>query len=214
MKAKLLAGLKDKYIYIFIIFLLSATTFIFFFKANLPVIMSYGKMAKYVDRKEKKLIVRKAAANQIYKLEQEIGRMEIDSMSFVKIFCLRPETSRVIKAITELSRELKISFVSLQPFSAQKREIIPEKKEAYFFFEKEGLSFFLWEMPIAIKMKIGYFSFLEFIERLETGEKFVKIDNFCIKKASSNFFIQDVNIKISMFSLPYFPKRESIKAYE
>ncbi len=206
--------IKEEYIYGGAILILVFLSFSFSFRMLLPKFELYKTSLKDVTEKEKELRVKKSAISQVERLKEEIRGVENKYKDFVQKVISRPESLEAIKIITELIKGLKIEFYSFQPLPLNKIELFTYDSE------NEGLvgfssnkrekkdNFFIWEIPVAIKIKTDYANLLNFIRRIENAPKFVKVKDIHITKDTASPFAHDAQVIVSVFS---FPPLENVK---
>ena len=195
--------IKEEYIYGAIILIVAASVFPFFFKRLLPNLKLYAAVVGEVRDKKKQLQIRKETISQITKLKQEITEIDEEYKNFTQKIILQPGTFEAVKVITDIAKGIKIEFLSLKPLPLERLELASREDEGFsLFFQKEGKDFFLWEIPIAIKIKSSYINFLDFIKKIEDDQRFLKIKNIQLKKDPSTALAHNIEVTISMFSLP------------
>ncbi|OQX86010.1 MAG: hypothetical protein B6D55_06695 [Candidatus Omnitrophica bacterium 4484_70.2] len=203
------AKIKEEYIYGGVILILVFLSFPLSFRILLPKFKLYKTFFKDITKKEKELRVIKSALSQVERLREEIRGVEDKYNSLMRKVVPRPESLEAIKIITGLIEGLKIEFYSFQPlplkkigFSSGSDNERPEK----FSPKKEADNFFIWEIPVAIKIKTNYANLMNFIKRIEGASKFVKIKDIRIAKDLAFPFAHDAQITVSVFSLPSLGK--------
>lgn len=198
--------IKEEYIYTGAILILVILVFPFFFKMLRPNLKLYKTSLSEVLKKDKELKIRKATISQIQKLKQEISQIEDEYKSFIQKVILGPESSEAVRVITALIEGLKIEFFSFQPLPIQIQKIgLSTRKDTGFLKfsqETKGMDFFIWEIPVAIKIKANYANLLDFIKRIEDASRFISIKNIQITKDPTTPFVHNAEITVSMFSLP------------
>lgn len=195
--------IKDEYIYLASMVVLGALILFLFFKMSLPGLKLYRVQAKEVGEKEKELGIRKATVQQVNKLKQEINKIDEEYKSFTQKIILEPQTFEAVKVITDIAKGKQIEFLLIQPLPLRKLELPGRKdEEASKLMQKQVKGFFLWEIPILVKIKSNYANLLDFIKKIEDDKRFLKIKNIHIVKDPSTPLIHGTEITISMFSLP------------
>ena len=204
-----LQGIKKEHLYGGIIFGLAVLILFFFFKISLPNLkLGQGLLSKTALR-AKELKARKETLAQVDKLKEELRLIEEDYESFTQKFFLQPQDMNAVKVITELTTGLKIEFISLQPLALVKLDMSSHKEAGFLkFFQKEKMDFFIWEMPVMIKLKADYASLLKLVRRLEESARFIRIKSFQIKKEPASPLTHMLEFTLSMFSLPQLTQKE------
>jgi len=162
---------------------------IFVFRGILPGIKTRNALKKELAQREKELKQRYNIAPENKKLTQEIAEIEKDYGSLNEMLFSPSDISRAVKEIANISQDLQIDFISLVPLTAQKLTSSPET------------GFSLWETPISIKMKTGYVKLIDFIKKVESSNKFMKIKNFAMRKSPSTLLVHDIQITLGVYSL-------------
>jgi len=207
--------IKEEYILSIIVVILATTAVFGILKICLPNFKLYRSLSREVKEKDKELNIRKTTIVQIKKLKQDIDQIDKNYTNFTQKIIMQPGTFEAVKVITDIAKGLKIEFVSIQPSALLKLELSSHNDGGFSkFLQEEGKEFFLWEIPVSIKIKGDFGNILGFIKRLEEGERFIKIKQFHIKKDPSLPLAHDADISISMFSLPETDKIEKIKENE
>jgi len=183
--------LKDKslhfYIYLALGVILSA---ILLFKAVLPKMKTWDSLKKELIQRDTELKRRYAIVQEKERLAQDIAKIEQNYGNMDEMFFRLDDVSQAVKEIARISQDLQIEFSSLVPSPPQKLENL-----------SAGIGFTLWETPISIKMKIGYLKLLDFIKRIESSGKLMKIKNFSVRKNTANLLIHDIEMTLSIYSL-------------
>ncbi|HEC69517.1 MAG TPA: hypothetical protein ENI31_04470 [Candidatus Omnitrophica bacterium] len=204
--------IKEEYIYGGIILILVFLSFFLSFRMLLPKFKLYRASFMEVTKKEEELRVKKVTLSQIKRLREEIRGVEDKYRGFMEKVISQPESLEAIKIITELIKGLEIEFYSFQPLPLKKIELFSYKSDNKRLikssFKKEKDSFFIWEIPVAIKIKTNYANLMNFIKRIEGAPKFVKIKDIRIDKDLTSPFAHDARITVSLFSLSPLENRE------
>ena len=209
MKISIRPNIKEEYIFIGIVSILSVFILIFFFRMGIPNFNRYRKLVKEANKRDKELSARKATIVQIDRLKQEINKTESEYKSFAQKVILEPGSLEAAKAITNIAEGLNIDFISLQPLALQRIDLytpketenkkVPRKAEKA---EKAKIDFFIWEIPVRIKIRGNYANLMHFIKKIERGSRYIKIRNIQIQKDPASPFVHNASITVSMFSLP------------
>jgi hypothetical protein len=177
------------------------------FKADMPNLKRYINLKKEAADKEKELNIRKSTVQQIASLNKEIAKIDQDYKDFTNKVILQPGSFEAVRVLTDIAEGLKIEFLSIQPLSPQRIELYNRKDEAFMkFLQKEKKEFFLWEMPVAVKIKGSYPKILNFIKRIENSQRFLKIKKIQIAKDKDTPLMHNTDLVISMFSMPQAEK--------
>lgn len=204
-----LQGIKKEHLYLGIIFSLAVLLLFLFFKISLPNLKAVQGLLAQSALRAKELKDRKETLAQVDKLKEELRRVEEDYESFTQKFFLQPQDLDMVKIITELTAGLKIEFISLQPLALVKLDMSNHKEAGFLkFFQKEKMDFFIWEMPVMIKLKADYANLLELVKKLEGSSRFIKIKRFQIKKETASPLVHNLEFTLSMFSLPQLTQKE------
>lgn len=199
--------IKEEYIFISAIAVISGLILLSLFKADLPNLKRYISFKKEAADKERELNIRKSTVQQIASLNKEITRIDQDYKDFTRKVILQPGSFEAVRVITDIAEGLKIEYLSIQPLPTQKIELYNRKDEAFMkFLEKEKKEFFLWEMPVAVKIKGSYPKTLNFIKRIENNQRFLKIKKVQIAKDKDTPLMHNTDLVISMFSMPQMEK--------
>ena len=222
---------KEEYLCTGIIVIAAVLVLPFFFQSGLPNLKLYRISLQELDKRDKELKSRKESIQQLQRLKQELSRTEEDYNNFLQQVILRPGSFEAVKVITDISAGLKIEILALTPLTMQRMDFTSYKDAGFLKFfqpegsglasdsqsrqpggsglaspsqshQEEGRNFFLWEMPVLIKMKADYANLLKFIQRLEEARGFVKIKRIQIKKEAASPLTHSAELTISMFSLP------------
>ena len=187
---------KNRQIYFYIaLSLCLLLSVILFLWAILPCIQNWATLKKEMRDKEKELQLRYNTIQQNQQLKQDIAKIEETYGYFNRMFFAQDDMPQAVKAIADISQNLRIEFISLTPLTPQKLEGASLEKE------KEKPNFSLWKTPISIKMKTDYLKLIDFIKGIEKANKFIKVDNLHIKKNPSTLLIHDVEMTVYVFSL-------------
>lgn len=183
---------KNRQIYFYVVlglcFLLSALLFL---RLTLPSIKSWALLRKEIQHREKELQLRYNTIKQNQQLKDEIATIERSYQELNRMFFVRDDIPAAVKALSDISKDLRIDFISLTPQVPQElRDLSLEKPELL-----------LYKTPISIKLKTDYLKLIDFIKRLEKANKFIKIENLRIKKNPSTLRFHDVEMTVYVFSL-------------
>lgn len=195
--------IKPEYMYVSIIIILAAFFVALFFKYVQPNFKIHLKLSASLKQRDKELKIRQATIQQIHKLNVEFSGIEEEYQNFINKMNLAPLSIESVKVITDTAEDLKLEFLSLSPMPLKKTRLIQsENKASEELLRKKGLYDFIWEIPVSIKMKIDFANLSDFIKRIEEGKRFMKINSIRITKNPSAPFQHNVDMVVSMYSLP------------
>jgi len=180
---------KDKIYFYGCLGLCIFVTGIFFFRGILPGTKAWVSLKKELSLKEMELKRRYDTARENEKLMEEIEKIEKNYTDLSKMLFSLKDISGAVKEIASVSQDLQIEFISLTPLPAKITRSSPE------------IAFSLWEASIAIRIKTSYAKLIDFMKRIENSAKFMRIEDFQIKKNPSNLLIHDAQMTLCVYSL-------------
>ena len=118
--------------------------------------------------------------NNIAELEKEVKQLEERLPEQI-------EASMLIDTLKDITREANIEFVSIEPKSTKRYEQA-DQKQVYL------------ELPISVRLKCGYNELIDFIRKIESSKRLMKVSDLKISANAQNMLEHDVEITISTFS--------------
>jgi len=110
----------------------------------------------------------------------------------MKLFWER-DISKFLNEFTRSASDLQIEFISLRPEAMPEEESNkPDKKEPQ---ELKKLT----PVPIAVVFRSSYNDIINFLQRIEKGEKFIRIDSLSIESEPANIHKHLTKMKLSIF---------------
>jgi Tfp pilus assembly protein PilO len=100
------------------------------------------------------------------------------------------DISKFLNVLTHLAADLPIEFVTLKPEAV----VLPDKKDTK---NKNEAQFA--QVPISVTLRASYGNLVEFLERIETSEKFIKIDTLNIESDQSNIHTHNIKMGLNIF---------------
>lgn len=163
---------------------------VFLFGVILPKVISYSSLKREFQEKEKEFKLRSSIVQENQKLKKRIAEIEKDYEYYKTTLFLPNDISGAVKEITNISRDLGVDFISFTPLPMTKLKNLPL-----------GAGFSLWKASLSIRIKTGYAKFIKFIQRVEKSDKFMRLEDFKIKKNPTTLLVHDMDITLCGYSL-------------
>lgn len=160
-----------------------------FFKLIMPKQKILGSLRRTIKGRQIELARRQSTIQQNVRLKEDFLRLNKSYETYTDMLFLKEDVALVVKGFTNLSKNLKIEFVSIQPLPSKLVEGIPD-----------NAPFFLRQMPVVLKMKADYPELLKFLGRLEKASKLMKIENLKIMKNNTTPFMHDIEVTLDVYS--------------
>lgn len=182
-------GEKNIYLFLGAGLVLVSLTALVFIKIIMPNIKTWRSLKNEVGTRQTELARRQSTIQENVRLREEILNAKNFYDNYTNMLFPTDDAALVVKELTNVTKNLKIEFNSIQPLFSKTVTEMPEYAP-----------FFLKQMLIVVKMKADYLELIKFLERLEESSKFLKIENFRMIKNKDNPPTQEMEITLNVFS--------------
>lgn len=119
------------------------------------------------------------------KEDLEVFRKKVDE--FEKKLPTRMKNTLLTETLQEITSRSKVKFDALEPQSI-KRYKLEETKDIFV------------ELPVRVKLSCGYYEMIDFLQKIETANQFMKITDLRIKSNPSSDWEHAVEFTIGAYS--------------
>jgi len=187
--AKKIAGSLDKekikpYLPFVVVVILIVLFLYFIF---LPQNKKMQDLSSRVENKKQLFFQAERAAQDIDTLNKNIVNLEKEIVQLEERLPEQLEASLLIDTLKDITRESKIQFVSIEPKNIKKYEQT-DQKQVYL------------ELPIMVRLKCGYNELSDFIKKIESSKRLMKLSDLRIHGNPQDMWGHDVEVTISTFS--------------
>lgn len=160
---------------------------LFFNFIFMPQKRTLSDLSSKVKTKKDLFSQAEATAQSIDKLNASIDNLEKEIRELEERLPEQIEANLLIETLKDITKGSKIQFISIEPKK-------PEK------FEMAGQQQVYLELPIMVRLKSGYDELSDFIKKIESSKRLMKVSSLKIRADPSNVWEHSIELTISTFS--------------
>jgi Tfp pilus assembly protein PilO len=159
----------------------------------LPAIKQYAALSQRIKNKELDLALVQSSNAQYAALKDDIENKESQVAQIKNRLFWEKDISKFLNELTRLASDLQIEFVSLRPEASG----VPLEKDKG-AKDREQKDFVLTKVPIEVTFRTSYNGIIDFLKRIEEGQKFIKIDTLAIESQANDIYKHNVKMRLSI----------------
>ncbi|MBM3248386.1 MAG: hypothetical protein FJZ10_03065 [Candidatus Omnitrophica bacterium] len=160
---------------------------LFLYFVFLPNNKKLQKLATKVASKKQLFTQVERTSQDINLLNENIANLEKEVSQLEERLPEQIEASLLIDTLKDITQESKLQFVSIEPKNTKKYEQV-DQKQVYL------------ELPITVRLKCGFNELMDFVKKIESSKRLMKISDLKIRANPQDVWGHDVEVTISTFS--------------
>lgn len=153
-----------------------------------PVIKDAGTILPKVSRLKADLRDAKFLISRKETIEEEGRSLKLKKDRYEKIFPSQEEIPRLLESLSEMAGKSGVKIIGIKPLSKEET-LTEEHSEVY------------REIPIEIMARSGYHQLGQFLQNLETGERFIMVKDLEISTSTDNVKTHNARLIASTYIL-------------
>ncbi len=159
--------------------------------AFLPVLKQSLNLTKQIKEKKTDLSKVQISKEGLTRLEEEVTSLNNRIVISNERLFWDKDNSRFLDKLTQLAVDLPIEFVTLKPEAA----VVSGKKDA-----EDANAPQLTRIPFTVTLRANYNNLVEFLERIETSEKYIRINTLSIESNTEDMNKHNFTIELNIFT--------------
>lgn len=152
-----------------------------------PQTKKFSRLSSEIKIKKNSLAIVQRGVQDVAKLQQDLAALEDRAAEYEKQLPILIETNMLIDSLKAITEESKLKFVSIEPMVSKKFELA-ESNDVYY------------ELPVSIKLSCGFFETVDFVKKIETNKRLMKISELAIRSNPADTWNHQVEVVISNFA--------------
>lgn len=179
----------QKILFLIVVYLVILLLIIYL--AFLPVLKQSLNLTKQIKEKKTDLSKVQISKEELMRLEEEVTSLNNRIVISNERLFWDKDNSRFLDKLTQLAVDLPIEFVTLKPEAA----VVSGKKDA-----EDANAPQLTRIPFTVTLRANYNNLVEFLERIETSEKYIRINTLSIESNTEDMNKHNVTIELNIFT--------------
>lgn len=178
---------KEKFLVYLPLALQATIILVFLAFVLLPQIKKIGRFSGEIKEKSNSITILERGSQDMSKMKEGLAALEAKAAKLDQSLPLLVGTTMLIDSLKAITEESKIKFTSIEPMPSIKFEL-----------SKSGDVYY--ELPIKIKLITGFFETEDFINKIESNKRPMKISALAIRINPADIWKHNVEIVISTFA--------------